>query len=116
MAVLRQGLGRRLQQLRRAANLTQEQLAKAANVDVKYLGSIERGEKSASLEVLERLIKSLKVEPYEPFLFSLKEYREAHQIERDVFSNLVRHSDDATRSLLVLLADAVEHWKQARKS
>jgi transcriptional regulator with XRE-family HTH domain len=60
--------GKRLRQLRKARNLTQEQLGHAAKVDWKFVGAIERGIKSPSFPVLGRIAKALKAEPYELFL------------------------------------------------
>lgn len=115
MGALRQGLGRRLQQIRKAAGLTQEQLARHADLDAKYLGSIERGEKSVSLEVLERLVVALKVEPYEPFLFSLKTRKPADKADEEALLNLVRHSDKSARPMLIHLSETVLRWIDSRK-
>ncbi len=60
--------GRRVRLLREAAGLTQEQLGKAAGVDFKHVGSIERGEKTASFEAVEKLANALGVSYYELFL------------------------------------------------
>ena len=115
MAALRKGLGIRLKQLRAAAGLTQEKLASRAKIDPKYLGAIERGEKSVSLEMLEKLILTLKVEPYEPFLFSLSERRRPEKIEEEVLLNMIRHSDRSARPLLIHLMENILHWAQTRK-
>lgn len=72
MSALREGLGRRIRQLRHAAGFTQEELARRAGVDWKHLGTIERGEQNASLDLIERLIRILKIEPWELFVFDLK--------------------------------------------
>lgn len=50
---------RRLRQLR---GLTQEQLAFDAQIDLTYLGGIERGRRNPSLLVMDRLAQSLSVE------------------------------------------------------
>lgn len=50
---------RRLRQLR---GLTQEQLAFDAQIDLTYLGGIERGRRNPSLLVMDRLARSLSVE------------------------------------------------------
>lgn len=115
MAVLRRGVGKRIQQLRKAAGFTQETLATLANVDSKYLGSIERGEKSPSLEVLEKLILALKVEPYEPFMFTLKARKQQSHLGDEALLNLIRRSDRKSHSLLLQLAEVVLTWGSARK-
>lgn len=116
MAALRKGLGLRLKQLREAAGLTQEKLASMAKVDAKYLGAIERGEKSVSLEMLEKLILTLKVEPYEPFLFSLSARRRPEKIDEEALLNMIRHSDRSARPLLIHLVESILQWSRRRKS
>jgi len=52
--------------VRRARNtkgLTQEELAHRAGLSVRYLGSVERGEVSATVSVLGRLADALKLSP-----------------------------------------------------
>jgi transcriptional regulator with XRE-family HTH domain len=48
---------------RYAKNLTQEELADRAALSARYLGSIERATVSASVSVLERLARALRVDP-----------------------------------------------------
>jgi transcriptional regulator with XRE-family HTH domain len=60
--------GRRIRQLRLAIGLTQEQLAKAAGMDAKHIGVIERGVKSSSFSAVGRLAKALRVDIHELFL------------------------------------------------
>ena len=60
--------GRRVKAYRRRRGLTQDELARIAGIDNKYVGSIERGEKAPSFEVAERLARALKVEYHQLFL------------------------------------------------
>jgi transcriptional regulator with XRE-family HTH domain len=53
--ILRIRLGAALQKHRLQRNLTQAQLAEFADLSLKYVGEIERGEANTTLEVLERL-------------------------------------------------------------
>ena len=55
------GLGMTVKRLRLKRGLTQEALAKKANVHRIYLAQIEGGNKTPSLRVLDRLAKALKV-------------------------------------------------------
>ena len=55
-------LGRRIRSLRQARGLTQERLGELADLNYKYLGSVERGEGNPSLLVLERIAVALEVE------------------------------------------------------
>ena len=57
----RRNLGREFRCLRLKANLSQEALAAKADISPNFLGYLERGEKGASLEVMERLADALNV-------------------------------------------------------
>ena len=57
----RVALGKRIREARMKAKYTQEVLAEKADIAVTYLGEIERGEKTPSLEVLISLTDSLGV-------------------------------------------------------
>jgi transcriptional regulator with XRE-family HTH domain len=52
---------------RKNADLTQEKLAEAVDLNPKYLGEIERGEKIISIEALLRIAKALKIPALEFF-------------------------------------------------
>jgi transcriptional regulator with XRE-family HTH domain len=55
--------GKRVRAIRRAARITQEEVAEAAHLNSKYLGEIERGEKRPSFEAIMALAKALNVSP-----------------------------------------------------
>lgn len=48
-------LGRRIHDLRKQRNLTQEELAEAVDISTSFVGHIERGEKQCSLDTVSRL-------------------------------------------------------------
>jgi transcriptional regulator with XRE-family HTH domain len=53
--------GKNVRRLRQQRKLTQEQLAFDAEIDLTYLGGIERGKRNPSLLVMARLAKALSV-------------------------------------------------------
>lgn len=59
--------GKRVQELRKERNLSQEQLADLAGVHRTYIGMIERAEKNITLCNIEKIAKALKVEIKELF-------------------------------------------------
>lgn len=61
--------GKRLRTLRKQQNLTQEQLAEAADISVDFVSLVERGKNAPSFETLSRLAKALDVEVKELFDF-----------------------------------------------
>ena len=54
-------LGERIREERKRLNLTQAQLAEAIDISDTYMGAIERGERSLTLDTLLRLVNRLGV-------------------------------------------------------
>lgn len=59
--------GHKVQEIRKARRLSQEQLAELAGVHRTYIGMIERAEKNITLCNIEKIAKALKVEIKELF-------------------------------------------------
>ncbi len=55
-----QALGRRIQELRKAQNLTQDKLAERCGLTLNYIGKVERGEAQPTLEALLSIANGLK--------------------------------------------------------
>ncbi|WEK45845.1 MAG: helix-turn-helix domain-containing protein [Candidatus Andeanibacterium colombiense] len=55
-------VGTNVRRLRQTAQLTQEQLAFEAHIDLTYVGGIERGKRNPSLLVMARIADALKVD------------------------------------------------------
>jgi transcriptional regulator with XRE-family HTH domain len=53
-------LGRNVRRIRQQRKLTQEQLAFEAEIDLTYVGGIERGRRNPSLMVMARIADALK--------------------------------------------------------
>lgn len=68
MESLRVIFGKRIRALREGRGWSQERLGKAAGLGGKYIGIIERGEKTASFEAIEKLAEVLGVQCYELFV------------------------------------------------
>ena len=69
MPTLKQQFGKRIKQLRRYKNLTQEQLAETCSLSADTISLIERGINAASFETLEKLANSLQVAVSDLFYF-----------------------------------------------
>ena len=54
-------VAKNVRKLRQQRKLTQEQLAFAAQIDLTYLGGIERGRRNPSLLVMARIAEALRV-------------------------------------------------------
>jgi transcriptional regulator with XRE-family HTH domain len=55
-----QALGRRIQELRKALDLTQDKLAERCGLTLNYIGKVERGEAQPTLEALLSIANALK--------------------------------------------------------
>ncbi|PHS19441.1 MAG: transcriptional regulator [Blastopirellula sp.] len=64
---LRDRVALNIQDLRRARDLSQEELALRANVSRGHMGKLENAKFAASLDLLERIAGALKVDPLELF-------------------------------------------------
>jgi transcriptional regulator with XRE-family HTH domain len=62
-------IGEAIRFQRKKANLTQEKLAEAVELNPKYVGEVERGEKIISIEALLRIAKAVKTPIREFFRF-----------------------------------------------
>jgi transcriptional regulator with XRE-family HTH domain len=60
---LKEVLATKLRVLRHERGLTQEDVAELTGLSSRYIGSIERARVSASVTILGRLAKALKVDP-----------------------------------------------------
>lgn len=67
--MLQKKLGRQIASIRKAKNLTQEQLAEAVECSVEFVSLVERGVNAPSVAGLERFAKALKVSVKELFEF-----------------------------------------------
>ncbi|MCL1823010.1 MAG: helix-turn-helix domain-containing protein [Oscillospiraceae bacterium] len=54
-------LGNKLRELRRSAELSQEQLALEAGITPHYFGQVERGEKNITVHTLEKICRVLNI-------------------------------------------------------
>ncbi len=60
-AKLPKALGKRIQKFRKNTELTQEELSEKIGISRAYMGFIEQGRYSPSLEVLEKIAKVLRI-------------------------------------------------------
>ncbi len=104
MAALRQNLGTRIRVLRKARSWTQEELASRAEVDYKWLGSVERGERNVTINNVEKIARALSVDPVQLFYFSSSVEERPERISQARIADAVKRCDARTLdSLLVVI-------------
>ena len=61
MVNINKELGKKIRELRKKKELTQEELAYKAELDYSYINQIENGKRNPSMEAVERIAKALGV-------------------------------------------------------
>lgn len=114
---LRHIFGKRIRALRKERKLSQEKLALAAGCNTSYLGLVERGVRAASLRVIEKLARALRLRPIDLFDFSETiEYKSRRDALVEQFQGLVR--DGTLHDLIAVSMDNIRDYrkKQATKT
>lgn len=83
MEEVRKLLGKRIRTLRQRGNMTQQKLGDEAEMNYKYLGAIERGERNPSTDNLAKIATALKVDLHELFIFD-HEAEDPRQLKRQI--------------------------------
>ena len=65
-------LGKNIVELRTLEDITQEQLALRSNISVSYLRQIEHGRVNPTIDMLESIARTLRVDLITLFLYSMK--------------------------------------------
>lgn len=102
----RKALGEKIRQERIQMNLTQEQLAEAAGVSTTYIGLVEHGQRSVTLEKLIDIANIFHVSIDYLLMESVEASADA---EFAIMKNLWLQASDSTRMLFLDIAKSVLH-------
>lgn len=102
-------LGARVREIRRAKNITQQQLAQEVGVSVSFIGHIERGCRNISIDKLPLLCKALNVSPDD----LLKDQPNINLPNR-AQSELLMNDPDFFMDVLELAQKIVQRWDTLR--
>lgn len=118
MANLSESFGKRVLELRKAEGLTQEQLGERAGLHPTYIGAIERGEQSPSLETVEKLASGLSVDLKRLFDFkgSVSKPLTSNALKAQLGRLLAGRSDQELKLGIMLLENAFRWAKKFRSS
>lgn len=89
-------LGKKIREIRKARNLTQEQLAEKVDIGTPNISYFETGKFSPSIETLEKIAKALDVEVYELYMFQPQ--KSIDEIRTELINHI--NSDEQTLRLL----------------
>ena len=70
MIDIKKALGKKIKQIRKSKNLTQERLAELIGLEVPSLSNIETGKFAPSVDTLQKLSDVLDVDPWDFYYFS----------------------------------------------
>jgi transcriptional regulator with XRE-family HTH domain len=102
---MRAVLGPRVRAIRKEAGLTQEVLGRRANLSGKFIGEVERGEKSISVDSLYRLAQALEIPLGDLVAIERKSSPEAERVMALLRKQPARMQARAYQVLKAALAD-----------
>jgi transcriptional regulator with XRE-family HTH domain len=104
MTTTNQLLGSRIRELRKSAKYSQEQLSEIIGVDPKHMSRIELGKSFSSLDTLEAIAKTFRVDLKDLFDFSHLEPRGNY---KEKLNDLLNDANDDKVKLIYKMAKAL---------
>ena len=108
---IRHLIGERIRDKRKERGLSQEELAEKANIHSTYVGQLERGEKSATVDSLEKVTAALEI-TFEELFIHLQpstEFKDNTTIGR-IINKLNAMGEDNQKVVLNIIS-ALSHYK-----
>ncbi len=96
---LKQKLGKRIQELRKSQNMTQEKLAEKINLDITSLSKIETGRNYPQPDTLEKLSDALGIDVEHFFCFNAFSSKEYYLTEINKNMSLIQNDTEKLRIL-----------------
>lgn len=72
---IQEKLGKRIKQIRELKGLTQEDFEEVSGINARYLSALERGQKNVTVQILEKVAKTLNIEVLDLFYFESKDQK-----------------------------------------
>ncbi len=101
MESLRKSFGKRVKKLRKSMGLTQEEFAERANMEYKYLGAIERGEKNLTINNIEKIAKGFGIEAHQLFLFNFEGLKIRERVTEEKIEDILNSCSKETKEVLL---------------
>ncbi len=86
---IKKNLGKRIKELRKRKNLSQEKLSEMVNIAQNTLSYIETGDNFCTAETLENIAKAMNVEPQE--LFNFGHFKSNDELLKDINTILMKN-------------------------
>lgn len=104
MSIELKKLGKRIRTLRKAKNMTQEQLATVADSGAKYISELERGEANVTIALVGKLAEGLGVSARE--LFDNEHEADSQDLRTEI-SRMLNEADDDKITILYRVTKAI---------
>jgi transcriptional regulator with XRE-family HTH domain len=100
-------IGDRLRTYRTRAGLNQEELAEKAGVHPTYIGQLERGEKNATLETVEKIARALDL-PFEVLFEAIIDGDLGNSVARECYELVTALPEREQRAILDLIKKTID--------
>lgn len=104
-------VGDRIRTLRNERSWSQEELAHRADIHPSYMGQLERGEKSATLDSLSKIVDAFEITFEEFFRFIRPEYRNKETATLSSILHKLNGRNEEDQKMILDLIDLVLTWK-----
>jgi len=105
MSTFLKKFGDTIKKYRKLRGYSQERLAGLANMDFKYLGEVERGQRNISVKNVEKICNALDVQPYQIFMFEIKGNTKAK------IGAIIDSLDDNSKAAIITLLETLQQTK-----
>ena len=103
-------VGERLRVYRNRAKMSQEKLAEKADLHPTYIGQLERGERNATLETIEKVARSLDL-PFEVLFEAMIQGDANNRIARECYELITAQSEKEQQAMLTLIKAVIDYKK-----
>lgn len=97
---IQEKLGKRIKQIRELKGLTQEDFEEVSGINARYLSALERGQKNVTVQILEKVAKTLNIEVLDLFYFESKDQK---SFDVDLNSVLKTVDPDTKKKIIKIL-------------
>ena len=103
-------IGDRLRTYRNRVGLNQEELAEKAGVHPTYIGQLERGEKNATLESVEKVARALNL-PFEVLFEAIIEGDVDNNVAKECYNLITIQPEKEQQAIFDLIKKAIDYKK-----
>ncbi|RQW19098.1 XRE family transcriptional regulator [Bacillus sp. C1-1] len=115
MADLQQLVGSNIRSIRKAKNLTQQELAERSNLIDSYIGGVERGQRNISLQTLEKIIVGLEIDAADLLVSDDVQFGDNESLRQTVINEFVAGTSQLSNEQLTSLRRIMNELFQTYK-